>query len=104
MNEWVPQSRVTEEAKNEYKQTPEYAACKEKIQQQQAQRALRTPAPRTSPEQSAHTTLRRSARTAARVNQLTGQPNTDVTGQIFVLRIQTFVARLQDQLNRDQLA
>ena len=104
MNEWVPQSRVTEEAKNEYKQTPEYAACKEKIQQQQAQRALRTPAPRTSLEQSAHTTLRRSARTAARVNQLTGQPNTDVTGQIFVLRIQTFVARLQDQLNRDQLA
>jgi hypothetical protein len=101
MNEWVSQSRVTEEAKNEYKRTPEYLACKDKIQQEQAEREAKAQAQQ-QPQPARHEqpALRRSARTAARVNTFTGNTSDSKPGPIFVYQIQTFLTRLRDQLTR----
>lgn len=41
LNEWVPQSKVTDAAKESYKLTPEYEQCKAHIQQQKDERAAK---------------------------------------------------------------
>jgi Chromo (CHRromatin Organisation MOdifier) domain len=103
LNEWVPQSRVTQEAKEEYKKTPEYLACKADIERQQAERAEKAQQREQRAQQNRQPQpgARRSER-LARVNQLTGQSQEQVSGRIHVLRIQTFIQRARFQMTRDQ--